>query len=47
MRFRTLTFLPSLLLIDDRHDHTAFPVAAVHLERFRLGILDDTAPGSR
>ena len=47
MCFGPLTFLPSLLLVDNRHDHAAFPVAAIHLERFRLGILDDTTPGSR
>lgn len=46
MRFRSLIFLPSLLLIDDGHDNTAFPVATAYLQLFRLGILDDTTPGS-
>lgn len=46
MRFRSLIFLPSLLLIDDGHDNTAFPVATAYLQLFRLAILDDTTPGS-
>lgn len=42
----SLIFLLGLLLTDDRHDNAAFPVATVHFQLFRLGILDDTTPGS-